>query len=266
MSSDYDQWLSFAKQLAQDAGELIVEARKTATFDRNYKLHHELVTSTDIAVDTFICEKIAATFPHHKILSEESFPELDVDSLVDGVPIWVIDPIDGTVNFAHGHHHVAVSIGLFIGSTRILGVVYAPFLAECYSALRGKGAYCNDQKLFVSAASALRNALVATGFPYQKASLPDLIERLSRVLHACQDVRRNGSAALDLCWVAAGRLDAYYETVKPWDMAAGALIAEEAGARLGYFLAPQVAWPEAVNGEGLLVSTPALYDDLKALL
>lgn len=266
MSSEYEQWLDFAKQLAQDAGKLIVEAREKAIFDRNYKLHHELVTSTDIAVDAFICEKIAAMFPQHKILSEESFPALDVDQLIEDVPVWVIDPIDGTVNFAHGHHHVAVSIGLFIGSVRILGVVYAPFLAECYSALRGQGAYCNGKKLAVSGASTLRNALVATGFPYQKTSLPNLIERLSRVLHACQDVRRNGSAALDLCWVAAGRLDAYYETVKPWDMAAGALIAEEAGARLGYFAKPQVVWPEAVNGEGLLVATPDLFDDLKALL
>ena len=108
--------------------------------------------------------------------------------------------------------------------------------------------------------------MVATGFPYQKTALLPIIDRVSRILHHCQDIRRNGSAALDLCWVAAGRLDAYFESVKPWDMAAGVLIAEEAGATVGHYLSATSAWPEVVNGEGLIVSTPDLFKELLVLM
>ena len=266
MSENYEEWLDFAKKLAMQAGSMIIEARENATFVRDYKMDHELVTSTDIAVDQYICRRIVESYPSHRILSEESSPNMDLGSIAGDIPIWVIDPIDGTVNFAHGHHHVAVSIGLYVGGQRILGVVNAPFLKECFWAFKGAGAFCNGKPLTVSGARELRNALVATGFPYQKTALLPIIERVSRILHHCQDVRRNGSAALDLCWVAAGRLDAYFESVKPWDMAAGALIAEEAGAKVGYYLSSASSWPDVVNGEGLLVSTPQLYDDLLALI
>ncbi|NLQ18099.1 inositol monophosphatase [Marinomonas sp. M1K-6] len=266
MSNNDIEWLEFAKTLAMKAGEIMLEARENSTFVRDYKMDHELVTSTDIAVDQFICRGIIARYPSHAILSEESSPHMDLSALATDVPVWVIDPIDGTVNFAHGHHHVAVSIGLYIGDKRILGVVNAPFLGECFWALKGSGAFCNGKRLAVSGAQELRSALVATGFPYQKTALAPIVERVSRILHHCQDVRRNGSAALDLCWVAAGRLDVYFESVKPWDMAAGALIAEEAGATVGYYLPQTLVWPEVVNGEGLLVSTPDLYDDILALV
>ena len=266
VSSQYQDWLAFAKEVAKEAGKMISQARQTATFERDYKLHHELVTSTDVAVDTYLCEQIQARYPDHTILSEETFPDVSFADLTNDQVVWVIDPIDGTVNFAHGHKHVAVSIGLFIGSQRILGVVHAPFLGETYHAIKGGGAYCNSERIQVSQAQQIRNALVATGFPYQKDALPELIERLSRVLSVCQDVRRNGSAALDLCWVASGRLDAYYESVKPWDMAAGALIAEEAGARVGHFSPISEAWPEVISGESLLVATPELYERVLAEL
>ncbi|WP_417538002.1 inositol monophosphatase family protein [Marinomonas sp.] len=266
MANIEEEWLAFAKQLAVSAGEMMVEARDASAFVRDYKMDHELVTSTDIAVDQFICSRIEARYPSHRILSEESSPTMSLSSIADDVPVWVIDPIDGTVNFAHGHHHVAVSIGVYVAQRRVLGVVHAPFLNECFWALSGAGAYCNDQPLSVSEENTLRNAVVATGFPYQKTALVPIIERVSRILHHCQDIRRNGSAALDLCWVAAGRLDAYFESVKPWDMAAGTLIAEEAGARVGHYLPRGTLWPEVVNGDGLLVSTPDLFDDVMALM
>ena len=258
------EWLDFAKSLAASAGEMMIEARSKAAFVRDYKGDHELVTTTDLAIDQFLCSSIATRYPEHLILSEESSPALQFTS--SDTPVWVIDPIDGTVNFAHGHAHVAVSIGLYLNGERIIGVVNAPFLNECYWARKSHGAYCNNELLSVSGNSVLRNALVATGFPYQKDALKPILERVSRILHACQDVRRNGSAALDLCWVAAGRLDAYFEAVKPWDMAAGALIAEEAGAKVGRYSVPQNDWPEAINGDSLLVSSPALFDDLYSLL
>ncbi|MBJ7538931.1 inositol monophosphatase family protein [Marinomonas transparens] len=260
MPKKYSEWLAFAKDMAFEAGRIIQQAREESSFVRDYKSDHELVTSTDIAVDKYLCASIAEKYPSHLILSEESSPSLNLEARPSDKPVWVIDPIDGTVNFAHGHAHVAVSIGLFIGEERILGVVNAPFLNECFWALRGGGAFCNDKALRVSGGTDLRSALVATGFPYQKNALVPLVERVSRVLHQCQDIRRNGSAALDLCWVAAGRLDAYFETVKPWDMAAGVLIAEEAGAKVGYYEEQKNAWPKPINGNALLVSTPDLYD------
>ena len=258
------EWLEFAKILAVSAGDMMVEARNKAVFVRDYKNDHELVTTTDLAIDQYLCAHIMQRYPDHLILSEESSPDIELVSI--DVPVWVIDPIDGTVNFAHGHAHVAVSIGLYLRGERIVGVVNAPFLNECYWSCKSHGAYCNNERLSVSDNSVLRNALVATGFPYSKDALGPIIERVSRVLHACQDVRRNGSAALDLCWVATGRLDAYFETVKPWDMAAGALIAEEAGAKVGRYSTSQSHWPEAIDGESLLVSSPVLFDDLFALL
>lgn len=258
------EWLEFAKSLAVSAGEMMLEARSKAVFVRDYKSDHELVTSTDLAIDQFLCSNIRKRYPEHLILSEESSPDLQLTSR--DIPVWVIDPIDGTANFAHGHAHVAVSIGVYLNGERKIGVVNAPFLSECYWARKSHGAYCNDELLSISGNSVLRNALVATGFPYQKDALKPILDRVSRVLHACQDIRRNGSAALDLCWVAAGRLDGYFETVKPWDMAAGALIAEESGARVGRYSARQTSWPEAINGDSLLVSSPTLFDDLYALL
>lgn len=266
MQKDRHEWLAFAKEIALQAGEMIISSREENTYQHQYKLGHELVTSADLAVDKFLVASIANKYPAHAIMSEESFPDLDLKQQESNVPVWVIDPIDGTVNFAHGHKHVAVSIGLYVGSQRVLGVVNAPFLGECFWALKGEGAYCNDVELSVSGSAELRNALVATGFPYVKEDIDSILARVSNVLHSCQDIRRNGSAALDLCWVAAGRLEAYFESVKPWDMAAGALIAEEAGAYVGHFDETKNEWPDVVNGEFLLVSTPALFAELCRVL
>ena len=132
--------------------------------------------------------------------------------------------------------------------------------------MRGQGAWLNSEPIQVSQRNDLRNAIVATGFPYDKATLPILIKQLQTVLSRCQDVRRNGSAALDLCAVARGQMDAYYESVKPWDMAAGALIAEEAGAIVGHFHEQGSKWPNKINGEFLLAATPDLYQSLLELL
>lgn len=259
------KWLESAKNWAFQAGEIIRNGRLNGQFQHDYKLGHELVTSVDLAVDRFLCEQIQTVFPEHLIFSEESSPDLTL-ALNSGVPVWVIDPIDGTVNFAQGLLHVAVSIAVYYQGYRIVGVVHAPFLEETYHAVRGGGAWLNDQPISVSKRSELRNAVVATGFPYQRDSLPELIQCVAAVLGQCQDIRRNGSAALDLCAVACGQMDAYYESVKPWDMAAGALIAEEAGAVVGSFGGQRAQWPTALNGDNLLVSTPKLFTPLEALL
>lgn len=261
-------YLEFMKQLAIQAGEKLVQARSLAEFDCDYKPGDELVTSADIMLDAFICDSIRQTYPNHHILSEESSPTFSFENIDQNDYVWVIDPIDGTVNFAHGHKHVAISIGLVHQGKRLAGVVNAPFLSELYWAEKGKGAFLNENMLKVSDEKNCKRALIATGFPYVKNEIDSILKRVQTVLTHCQDIRRNGSAALDLCAVAAGRVEAYFETVKPWDMAAGALIAEEAGACVGHYISPKQTkeLPDELISEHLLVANPSLYQALRKLL
>ncbi|MDK2779117.1 MAG: inositol monophosphatase [Pseudomonadota bacterium] len=253
--------LGFIRKLAIAAGEIIVSERNK--LDIQFKGGHELVTQADIAADRVIRESILAAFPQHHILSEELAP----DAATDHRHLWVIDPIDGTVNYAHLHPQVAISIAYYHKGQARLAVVHNPFLQETFCAEQGAGAWLNQQPIHCSEQHELKRALVATGFPYQKDGvLPQLMSRLNTVLSHCADMRRLGSAALDICWVACGRLDAYYETVKPWDFAAAQLIAREAGASSGHiYPPPQDANPQ-LWGEDLLITAPALYEPLQALL
>ncbi|MCH4562896.1 inositol monophosphatase [Halomonas sp. EGI 63088] len=256
--------LKIAVDIAREAGRLIVDARSRQTFGHRYKQGHELVTDVDVAVDTRISERLQQHFAGEARLSEELAP--DRSNLNRPEPLWVVDPIDGTVNFAHGLRHVAVSIAwVHEGRVRV-GVVHAPFLDETFTAIAGQGAWCNDAPIQASKTGNLQRCLVGTGFPYRRDSRPPLMRRLAAVLDHCQDVRRNGSAALDLCDVACGRLDAYYESVSPWDFAAGWLIAREAGARAGHLYPCPEGIPEDLYGENLLVTSPGIHRELGELL
>lgn len=257
--------LEFACTIAVQAGELIATQRKNAELTHSYKNGNELVTSADLAADKLICSAIAASYPEHLIISEESAPET---SRIQGMhgSLWIIDPIDGTVNYAHGHRQSAVSIAHARAGEVVLGVVYNPFTDELFRAEKDGGAFLNDQPIRVSGQQDLRKALVATGFPYEKDNLDPLIHRVSAVLKQCADIRRLGSAALDICWLAAGRLDAYYESLSLWDFAAARLIAQEAGATCGHFSKlPEGADPQYYC-EDLLITTPELYQILGDLL
>lgn len=259
-----DERLWTAVEIAREAGQMIVEARRGNRYTSRYKSGQELVTDADVAVDTRIGERLQAAFGDEARLSEELSPEHgDLDRKG---PLWVIDPIDGTVNFAHGLRHVAVSIAWVLDGRTQLGVVHAPFLGETYTAVAGRGATCNELPIQASRTDTLDNCLVGTGFPYRREHRAPLLRRLTAVLEQCQDVRRNGSAALDLCDVACGRLDAFYESVSPWDMAAGWLIAREAGARAGHLYPGPEGVPEDLQGENLLVTTPAIHNELRDLL
>lgn len=258
------QIAQFAHELALAAGET-VRAQSVLGLQHQYKSQQELVTQADLLVDQQITAAIARRFPTHRILSEESLPDLHLAREID-TPLWIIDPIDGTVNYAYGHRQVAVSIAYAEGGQVQLGIVHCPFLDETFSAQKGQGALLNGQRIRHSQATVLRQALVATGFPYTKDKLAPLIRRLDRVLHHCRDIRRIGSAAIDICWVACGRLDAYYETVSPWDFAAARLIAQEAGARCGHFSPVPADYPVDLWGQDILISAPALYEALHALL
>ncbi|WP_108124143.1 inositol monophosphatase family protein [Saccharospirillum mangrovi] len=256
--------LSFTEDLAVQAGQLIRKRREAGDLSTDFKGGIELVTDADLASEQLITSAIAASYPNDAILAEESNRALS-QAEMNG-PLWVIDPIDGTVNFAHGHNMVGVSIAWYDGGEAQVAVVYNPFLKECFTAIRGKGAWLNGQPIQVSGKTELSRAVVGTGFPYDRNARAELLPRLARVLEHCSDVRRLGSAAMDICWVACGRLDAYYETVSPWDGAAGQLVAREAGAQLSHFLPISGELPDELDGHHWLISTPAIHSALKSLL
>ena len=252
--------LTLAIRLARQAGALIAQQRRSLSV--SFKGDTELVTQADVAADRLITEGILGIYPEHRILSEELNPE----QATDAEHLWIIDPIDGTVNFAHMHPQVAVSIAYYHKGKARLGVVHNPFLDETFHAQAGKGARLNDLPIHVSKTTELRRALIATGFPYVRDDLPLLMRRLQNVMEVCADVRRLGSAALDICWVACGRLDGYYESVKPWDFAAAQLIAREAGATSAHIHPLSDGINPELCGDNLLITTPALFSGLQQVL
>jgi myo-inositol-1(or 4)-monophosphatase len=206
-------------------------------FQGNFKIYNKdgvnnLVTEADHASEKAIFEIIRNDFPDHFILSEES-GEIPTNSNFK----WIVDPIDGTVNFAHGIPICCVSIGVEQDGEMIMGAVYNPFLKEFYFAHKGFGATLNDNQIKVSEEKQVLKSCLVTGFPYTYINEPNgPLEVFSRLIRRGVPVRRLGSAALDLCWVAAGRFDGFYEhKLNAWDSAAGFLIVEEAGGRVSDF-------------------------------
>ena len=187
------------------------------------------VTEADHAAEKAIIDVIKTGFPDHFILSEE------VGEIVTGSNIkWIIDPIDGTINFASGIPLCCVSIGIEKNGEMIMGAVYNPFINELFLAERGKGATLNDKKISVSKKTELLHSCLVTGFPYSYLDMPHgPLEVFEKFVRKGVPVRRLGSAAIDLCWVAAGRFEGFFEhSLSPWDTAAGYLIVEEAGGRV----------------------------------
>lgn len=257
--------LLFTQAVAREAGQLIKDERAAAALSHEYKDGDELVTNADIKADQLICKAIAKQFPAHQILSEESSPDIGEIQEISA-PLWIIDPIDGTVNYAHGHNQSAISIAYVEEAQVRVGVVYNPFSEEMFCAKLGQGAFLNGDAIAVSEEAELKRALIATGFPYDKSALGPMIPRLEAVLTHCADIRRLGSAALDICFLAMGRLDGYYESLSVWDFAAARLIASEAGAECGHFSAvPEGIDPQFYDRD-ILIANPAIYPQLRALL
>lgn len=214
-------------EAARKAGEVLRECFGSVDY-RLKSSHHDLVTEADRLAEERILELIRSTYPDHGLLSEESPPQLS-----NSPYRWVIDPLDGTTNFAHAIPFFAVSIALEENYKPILGVVYDPLRDELFSAVAGEGARLNGRPIGVSRAGSLEESLLATGFPYK----PELFERNLRYFRAllpkAQSLRRFGSAALCLAYVAAGRLEGYWDLdLHPWDLAAGRLLVAEAGGRV----------------------------------
>lgn len=250
-------------RIAKLAGTRIKEIRENNALTEDLKYGVELVTNADIISNELIKNEILRLFPGHEILSEED-PErhFTLES-----PTWIIDPIDGTVNYANGHHMAAVSIAYAEAYRVRAGVVYNPFLDELFYAAEGEGAFLNGHEIRIKNTEALDTCLVATGFPYVKDNGEEIMDRIGRVWPRVRDIRRLGSAALDICWVACGRLQAYYEgQLNPWDVAAARLIAKEAGAAIGYFKDPDDTIPESIRCNNLIVSSPKVFEELKEIL
>jgi len=225
--------LNFATDIAREAGNLLVQrlgvAKVTTKGDIN------LVTEADIAAENLIIERIRSYYPQHGILAEESGEAV----LVGGKRSewkWIIDPLDGTTNYAHAYPCFCVSIALEHNGVLEVGVVYDPMRDEMFAAERGQGATLNDRKIRVSSVEELNAAMVCTGFPYNVRERPDFARDFTNFTMEAQAVRRDGSAALDLAYVACGRFDGFWEDgLSPWDIAAGALLITEARGKITNF-------------------------------
>jgi len=264
----YQQLVEVAVKAATLAGEEMRSQRRTQSVAVSLKGARDLVTSADIAAEKIIIETIRSHFPDHAILAEESSQGSNPISFNTGY-VWVIDPVDGTTNYAHDHPHVGVSIACALDGESVAGAVLAPFLNEIFTAYRGGGAYLNGEAIHTSKTDSIESALIATGFPYGRSNVDNICDRLARILKRCRDIRRLGAASLDISWVACGRLDAFYEeTLNPWDCAAGRLIAREAGAKIGHFAydSPTQKRTAGYTGDlfvdNLVVSAPGVFEDL----
>lgn len=233
---DYTKILEVAKEAATLAGNYLEKNYRMQSRQKelNLQLKSEvdLVTKCDLESQEMVCDYILSHFPDHSILAEE---DLNVQN--NSQLLWVIDPIDGTTNFAHSLPMFSVSIAFFEIGRPVVGVLYIPILNEMFHAVRGTGAFLNGGRISVSDTKDMNNALLATGFPYDRRSNADeYIGLFKSFLMRCRGVRRMGSAAIDMAYVATGRFDGFWERgLHPWDTGAGVLLVEEAGGKVTGF-------------------------------
>lgn len=258
MPPSMEKYLARAVELAREAGAL-----QRAMLWQPLKIEHkgtiDLVTEVDKASEALLVSGLQQAFPEHDFLAEEN----DYGSR-GASHKWIIDPLDGTTNFAHGFPWFAVSMALEIDGEIRLGVVYHPMMEELFSAVKGEGAKLNGVRLQVSPRAPLQGSLLATGFPYDSAT-----DRENNFAHfinfqmKCRGIRRAGAAALDLAYVAAGRIDGFWEAkLKPWDVAAGELLVREAGGRVTAF----DGTPYSVYNHRIVASNGLIHGEMLAML
>jgi myo-inositol-1(or 4)-monophosphatase len=256
--------LTTAIEAAREAGKFLREGvGKIKTIERKQGEATNLVTEFDRQAEAMIIAKIRERFPLHDILAEESGSHAIASDYR-----WVIDPLDGTTNYAHSMPLFSVSIGVEYRGEIVAGVVYDPSADELFSAEKGKGAFCNGTRLHVSSVDTLINSLLVTGFPYTIREHPGrILDHFNNFVMEAQGVRRLGSAAIDLAYIAAGRLDGYWElTLHPWDKAAGVLLVKEAGGLVTDFLGnpDSIYTPTTLASNGII--HPAMLDVLRKSL
>lgn len=256
-------FLEVGEQAARAGGAVLMDWRDR--FTAKEKGPRDMVTEADFASQRAIAELITAAYPDHAFLGEEDIEGQQEEAGENGSEYrWIVDPLDGTVNYVHGMANFAVSVALEHRGQIIVGVVFDPVANECYCAALGEGATLNGKPISVSSHQLLEESLIAASFT--AGVRPDSLEvrRFAEVLGRCRAVRRLGSAALNLCYTAAGRLDAYWaDSVKLWDIAAGVLIHTEAGGTLSHL----GGGPYRSDDPKIIVaSTPQLHEQLRAVL
>ncbi|MFZ9708550.1 MAG: inositol monophosphatase family protein [Steroidobacteraceae bacterium] len=251
--------LNIAVRAARRAADVIIRSlNRLDSLEVSSKGRNDFVTNVDQAAEAEIIQTIRRAYPDHAFLGEES------GAIGSGPVEWIIDPLDGTTNFIHGFPQFSVSIGCRVRGRIDHGVVYDPLRQELFTASRGDGAHLDNRRMRVSQQRTLEGALIGTGFPYRANTefLDAYLAMLKSVMLNTAGVRRPGSAALDLAYVAAGRTDGFFEIgLGPWDTAAGSLLIEEAGGRVG-----TLSGGEYRQGGHLIAGTPRVYDALVELL
>src|SRR5687768_14407183 len=225
--------LNFTIETAREAGHILMEKfGRITTVTKKGDIN--LVTEADLASEHHIIEKIKSYYPKHAILAEESGEAVVIGG--DKRWKWIIDPLDGTTNYAHGYPCFCVTLALERDGEIVVGVTFDPTRGEMFAAEKGKGATLNNKPIRVSEAEKLGDALIVTGFPYDFKQRLDFARHLTEFLLRSRGVRRDGSAAIDMAYVACGRFDGFWEEgLNPWDVAAGLLLIEEAGGRVSYY-------------------------------
>lgn len=256
LPEEYRPLLTAALTMAENAGRIHLKYFRKKDLEQSTKLNDsDVVTVADKEAEACILGYIRQHFPDHGIISEESGSDHD-----DREWRWVVDPLDGTTNFASGLPVFSVSISLERNGEAVVGVVYAPYLGECFCAVRGAGAWFNGSRIRCSAKTELSKAVLATGMPYDRNDNPDNnLAEIGRMALRVRGIRRMGSAAVDLCYTAAGFFDAYWEiNINRWDISAGQLIAKEAGA---------VIEPIRTDRNcSILASAPGIHDAVRSIL
>jgi myo-inositol-1(or 4)-monophosphatase len=252
--------LRVAESTAVEAGEMLKEGFGTTFRIDNKEGRHNLVTEYDHKAETLIITRIQTQFPDHIFLAEES----GVTGDTSGVVRWIIDPLDGTVNFAHSIPIFCVSIGAELNGELLCGVIYAPMTGELFTAGKGTGAFLNGHRLQVSATEKLDDAILVTGFPYNAWENPNnCIDHFSRFVRMGLPVRRLGSAAIDLAYLAAGRFDGYWEvSLNSWDVAAGKLMLAEAGGTMTQY----DGTPHNIHKGTMLATNGRIHQEMSAVL
>ena len=254
MDAFFNEQLRVAQIAARQAGEIVLRLQGDASVSE--KALNNLVTEADIKAQEKIIKTIRNHFPEHSIMAEEQ----DLSAKSGAADLWIIDPLDGTNNFAHSIPHFCISIAYARSGRVVAGAVFDPVRQEMFSATRGRGAFLNDVPISVSKAQTLQEAIIATGFYYDRGEMMrQTLKSIEKLFEAnVHGIRRFGSAALDLCWVACGRFDAYFEyNLSTWDFAAGMLLIEEAG---GY-CTDQKGSRLDLNSSGIAVSNGKFHSE-----
>lgn len=262
MSQSIHPMLNIAVKAARAAGAIINRASMDLDILKiNTKSPNDFVTEVDQMAEQVIIETILTAYPTHSILAEESGRD---HGAKNSEFTWIIDPLDGTTNFIHGFPYYCVSIALAFRGKVEQAVVYDPTRNDLFVASRGRGAYLNDKRLRVSRRTRLSDALIGTGFPFRKGdNFQRYLKMFEAVMPLCAGVRRPGAAALDLCYVAAGHYDGFFETgLNPWDMAAGSLMITEAGGLIGNFTGES----DFLYQREVVAGNPKVYGQLVQIL